>query len=68
MKHYYGALDNIDQTNDDSNEKIVDQEHARPTRIGIRRAIDAPWRFCVPGNPHVSKHRGPPKARLPRLR
>lgn len=38
------------------------------TRIGIRRAIDAPWRFCVPGNPHVSKHRGPPKARRTRTR
>lgn len=33
------------------------------TRIGIRHAVDAPWRFCVPGNPHVSRHRGPPAPR-----
>ncbi|MET0328644.1 MAG: DNA-3-methyladenine glycosylase [Luteimonas sp.] len=29
------------------------------TRIGIRRAVEQPWRFSVPGNPHVSKHRAP---------
>lgn len=29
------------------------------TRIGIRQAVDRLWRFSVPGNPHVSRHRGP---------
>ncbi|MDR7192367.1 DNA-3-methyladenine glycosylase [Luteimonas terrae] len=38
------------------------------TRIGIRRAVHAPWRFCVPSNLHVSRHRGPPKVRRKILR
>lgn len=25
------------------------------TRIGITRAVDVPWRWYVPGNPHVSR-------------
>jgi DNA-3-methyladenine glycosylase len=29
------------------------------TRIGITRAIDLRWRFCVAGNPHVSRPRPP---------
>jgi DNA-3-methyladenine glycosylase len=27
------------------------------TRVGIRVATDRPWRFAVPGDPHVSKGR-----------
>jgi DNA-3-methyladenine glycosylase len=27
------------------------------TRIGIAKAIDLPWRFCLAGNPHVSRPR-----------
>lgn len=32
------------------------------TRVGIRQAVDQPWRFSVPGNPHVSRHRAPLQA------
>lgn len=32
------------------------------TRVGIRQAVDKLWRFSVPGNAHVSRHRGPPPA------
>lgn len=31
------------------------QEITHTTRIGISKAIDAPWRFYITGNPYVSK-------------
>lgn len=27
------------------------------TRVGINKAVELPWRFCVAGNPHVSQPR-----------
>lgn len=27
------------------------------TRVGINKAVELPWRFCVAGNPHVSRPR-----------
>jgi DNA-3-methyladenine glycosylase len=33
-------------------------------RIGITKAVDRPWRFCLAGNPHVSKpHPSRPRTR-----
>ena len=30
---------------------------ARTTRIGLRHGADLPWRWAVPGDPNVSRHR-----------
>lgn len=43
-------------------------EPAATTRIGIRHAVDHLWRFSVPGNLHVSRHRGPLPPRRPAAR
>jgi len=37
--------------------KWLDPPVAIGTRIGITRAVDLPWRFCVAGNAHVSRPR-----------
>ncbi len=35
----------------------ADAEVVLDTRVGITRAVDLPWRFCVVGNAHVSRPR-----------
>jgi DNA-3-methyladenine glycosylase len=37
----------------------IDPDVVEGTRIGITRAIDLRWRFCLNGNPHVSRPRPP---------
>ena len=41
---------------------------ATSPRIGIRQAADLPWRWSVPGHPHVSRPRPTPAAPRPRRR
>ncbi len=36
-----------------------DPEIVAGPRIGITKAVELPWRFCVVGNPHVSRPRPP---------
>jgi DNA-3-methyladenine glycosylase len=47
-----------------------DPEIITGPRVGITKAIELPWRFCVAGNPHVSRPRptsvdGPSPRRTP---
>ncbi len=35
---------------------ITPKEIIQTTRIGIKKAVDQPWRFYIAGNPYVSKH------------
>jgi DNA-3-methyladenine glycosylase len=35
--------------------ELDDAQIVHGTRIGITRAVELPWRFCLAGNPHVSR-------------
>ena len=56
-----GALDGADLVRNDRGIRIVDDGVPPPEapiagpRVGISRAVDHPWRWHVPQNPHVSK-------------
>ena len=56
-----GALDGADLVSADRSVTIVDDGVAPPDvpdtgpRVGISVAVEAPWRFSVPGDPHRSK-------------
>jgi DNA-3-methyladenine glycosylase len=56
-----GALDGADLVRNDRGIRIVDDGVPPPAvpiagpRVGISRAVDHPWRWHVPHNPHVSK-------------
>lgn len=62
-----GLDDGADLVAGDRGLILVDDGVAPPAdprasgRVGIRRAVEQPWRFWVPGDPHVSPGRpGPP--------
>lgn len=65
------SLDGVDLVTGEGGVRIVDDGTPPPRtpivgpRIGIRRAIEHPWRWCVPDHPHVSKGRpgAPPPTR-----
>jgi DNA-3-methyladenine glycosylase len=56
-----GAHDGIDLTTGNGGYVIVDDGVPPPpapvvaTRVGLTRGVDAPWRWYVPGDPHVSR-------------
>ena len=55
------AQDGVDLVTGEGGLSIVDdgtpppEEPVVTTRVGIRHAAEEPWRWYVPGNPHVSK-------------
>lgn len=64
------ALDGADLVSGDRGIRIVDDGLPPPPdavagpRVGIRQAVDHPWRWHVPGHPHVSRARaGMPPAK-----
>ena len=56
-----GRLDGADLPSGDRGVRLVDDGQAPPpvaarsTRIGLRAGADLPWRFFVPGHPHLSR-------------
>ena len=68
-----GSFDGADLVGGDSDVVIVDDGTPPPaapgvsTRTGVSAGADHPWRWFVPGDPHVSPHRPwRPKAPRPR--
>jgi len=64
------ALDGADLVSGDSGIRLVSDGVAPPAdavagpRVGIRQAVEHPWRWSVPGNAHVSRSRpGSPSVR-----
>jgi len=57
-----GAFDGADLVTGDSGVVIVDDgvpppaNHGQATRIGLSTGREHPWRWYVPGHPHVSRH------------
>jgi DNA-3-methyladenine glycosylase len=55
------AQDGVDLVTGEGGLSIVDdgtpppEEPVVTTRVGIRHAAEEPWRWYVPGNPHVSR-------------
>jgi DNA-3-methyladenine glycosylase len=57
------SSDGLDLCRRDGQVRLLDDGTPPPdeplvtTRVGIRVATDRPWRFAVPGDPHVSRGR-----------